>query len=576
MKIVKVVLTLFFCTTYLACAQDKPNVLLIITDDQGWGDVAFHNNTDIDTPFLNDLASKSVQFKRFYVSPVCAPTRASVLTGKYHLNTGVSWVTHRKEVMRNDEHTLAELLGEQGYNTGLFGKWHNGKQYPHDPIGQGFSTFFGFSEGHLNNYYDTDVQSQHQKVSTKGYFPDVMTQKAIDFMRTSKDPFFCYVAFNTPHGPFQVDDTLFNKYANKGFDNKTAAVYGMVENLDQNIGKLLNTLKELDQLNNTIIIFMTDNGPNGIRYNGGFKGKKAEVDEGGVRVPFLLRYDAAKWTRKAVHDMAAHIDIYPTIASLCGIDISDKSTIDGINLSPLLSNKATTITDRKIYTHQVIRDIDTIPGAVRTNQYLLTIKKSELALFDMNKDPFQKNDISQDNLLLVDSLKNAYNTWFNKSNILSQSMIPIQVGHHNIPYVEFPAPDALSYTNTKFMGGYGWAHDYFTNFENESVIHWKIKTVKPARYDIYAEIETNGKKAVDFMIRVSQDTLKTLIDKKYVAKQIQSPDRHPRGGVFEWKWEKVKLGTLVFNETDDQLIIDISNGKSGGLKLKSIELHLTD
>ncbi|GAF95371.1 unnamed protein product, partial [marine sediment metagenome] len=207
----------------------RPNVLLIMTDDQGWGDVRSHGNDKIDTPVQDALAAQAARFGRFYVSPVCAPTRASLLTGRYHLRTGTAWVTRGLETMRSEEVTLAEILKQAGYATGCFGKWHNGAHYPHHPNGQGFDEFLGFCAGHWNNYFDTRLEYNSETVTTGGFITDVLTDAAMAFIEKHKDhPFFCYLPYNAPHGPFQVPDRYFDKYKKRGLDDKTAAVYGMV------------------------------------------------------------------------------------------------------------------------------------------------------------------------------------------------------------------------------------------------------------------------------------------------------------------------------------------------------------
>jgi len=260
-KVASVFASLFLLLVLFGCSNNQvnhpPNVLIIITDDQGWGDVGVHGNDSISTPVLDQLALESVSFDRFYVSPVCAPTRASLLTGRYHLRTGTSWVTHRLEVMRSNEYTLAESLRDHGYVTACIGKWHNGSQYPNDPMGQGFDEFIGFKAGHWNNYFNTTLEHNNNPIKTEGYIADVLTGHAIDFIRNnSQNPFLCYLSYNTPHGPFQVPDKYFNKYKESGFDDKTACIYGMCENIDDNVGRVLSELDNLDLRDNTIVIFL--------------------------------------------------------------------------------------------------------------------------------------------------------------------------------------------------------------------------------------------------------------------------------------------------------------------------------
>ena len=292
LKILSIVCSVvYFILVSCSKTEDPPNIVIILTDDQGWGDIASHGNPDIDTPHLDQLASGGARFDRFFVNPVCAPTRASLLTGRDHLKTGTQWVTYGLENMNAEEVTFGEIFKKAGYQTGLFGKWHNGSHYPMDPKGQGFDTFFGFKMGHLNNYFDTELEYNGTMVKTDGFITDVLTDSALAFIeRNQNTPFLAYIPYNAPHSPFQVPDRYFVKYKAQRLDDKNASVYGMVENIDDNIGRVVSKLDELGISDKTIVIFLTDNGPNGgNRFNGNMKGWKAKVDEGGVRVPFFLK-----------------------------------------------------------------------------------------------------------------------------------------------------------------------------------------------------------------------------------------------------------------------------------------------
>jgi arylsulfatase A-like enzyme len=310
----RIILIGIFCLTLFSCQKkevQKPNVLFIITDDQGWGDMRSHGNDIIETPVLDQLAKDGAEFERFYVSPLCAPTRASLLTGRYHLKTGTTSVSKGLEIMDTEETTMAEVFKANGYATGIFGKWHNGSHYPNRPTEQGFDEFIGFCAGHWTNYFDTKLDSGYTEIQSKGFITDYLADKAIDFIDRKKDePFFCYVPFNAPHGPFQVPDKYFDKYKAKGLDDRLAAIYGMVENVDDNIARLLAKLESEGLSENTIIVFMTDNGPNGIRYNGHMKGVKGHVDEGGVRVPAIIKWPGKIEAGKVIKSLAAHMTGY--------------------------------------------------------------------------------------------------------------------------------------------------------------------------------------------------------------------------------------------------------------------------
>src|SRR5262245_53285222 len=323
-----------------SAAAGRPNVLLILTDDQGYGDFSRHGNPHLQTPELDRFSEGAVRFERFFVSPLCAPTRAALLTGRYSQRTGVWGVTHSKEAMRPEEVTLAEALRAAGYRTGCFGKWHNGEQYPYTPGGQGFDEFFGFHNGHWNNYFDAELLRGTKFEKTRGYITDVLTDEALRFLdKNRSNPFFCYVAYTAPHSPFQVPDKYFNTYKKKGLDDTLACVYGMCANIDDNVGRLLSKLDQLKLRDNTIVLFLTDNGANTDRYNAGMRGRKGSVHEGGSRVPLFVQWPGHLKAR-VVQEIAAHIDLYPTLLDLCGVTAPKGPPVDGVSLRPLLEGKS--------------------------------------------------------------------------------------------------------------------------------------------------------------------------------------------------------------------------------------------
>ena len=394
--------------------RDHPNILLIMSDDQGWGDLHRHGNEAIHTPVLDALAQESVRFDRFFVSPVCAPTRASLLTGRDYLRTNTHAVTGRGVAMRSEEVTLAKIVQAAGYRTGIFGKWHNGEQYPHHPLGQGFDEFLGFCGGHWNRYVDPTLEHNGQTKEYEGYITDVLTDAAIDFMRASQETsFFCYVPYNVPHAPFQVADRYFDKYRQMGFDDKTAAVYGMIENMDENIGRLLHTLDTLQQSNHTIVVFLTDNGPNGQRYNGNMKGIKASVDEGGVRVPCFIRYPNQLARDTTVTAIAAHVDLLPTLVELAGMAVPDTLALDGRSLVPLLTGTEVDWPKRTLFTHFSGKSVTREPGGVRTEKHRLVMPRDgPPQLYNMSQDPGQANDIALQQPVITDSLVQKYRSWY--------------------------------------------------------------------------------------------------------------------------------------------------------------------
>ncbi|MDH3585204.1 MAG: arylsulfatase, partial [Phycisphaerae bacterium] len=309
----------------VVAADRRSNVLLIMTDDQGFGDVRSHGNPQIDTPSQDRIAAEGARFDRFFVSPVCAPTRASLLTGRYHLRTGVHGVTRAAETMRSSEVTLAEILKANGYATGCFGKWHNGAHYPQHPNGQGFDEFVGFCAGHWNNYFDTHLEHNGVPIRTKGYITDVITDKAVDFIAKNRSQsWLCYVPYNAPHTPWQVPDRYYNKYKQRGIQDEPAlCAYAMVESIDDNIGRLLGTLEKLDLAKDTIVVFLTDNGANSKRFNAGMKGRKGSLHEGGTRVPLFVRFPGRIPAGHVVKPITAHIDLLPTLVELAGVQMPE-------------------------------------------------------------------------------------------------------------------------------------------------------------------------------------------------------------------------------------------------------------
>lgn len=526
--------------------KQKPNVLIIMTDDQGWGDLGYHGNDTIETPALDKLFAESVRFHRFYVSPVSAPTRASLLTGRYHLRTGTNGVTRRREVVRANETNIAEILKENGYTTACFGKWHNGAQYPNNPNGQGFDEFLGFCAGHWNNYFDTKLQHNEKQVATKGYLPDVLTDSTIQFVKNAKQPFFCYLAYNTPHSPFQVPDKYFDKYKQKGLDDKNACVYGMCGNIDDNIHRILQTLKQSDIEKHTIVIFLTDNGPNGHRYNGGMKGIKGSVHEGGVRVPMCIRYPEKLTKPQTINQFAAHIDILPTILKLCEIPRPENIVFDGKDLTPLLLNSDTTWCDRKFFSHHVCNTMDTIPAAVRTQQYLLTLYPHDTALYDLQTDLLQKKDISEEKPDITQSLLHDFITWYARvtENGLQKQAIP--VGYTEFPVTMLDAPEAEITGELQYKGKYGWANDWIINWINTNdSISWQLNIANAGSYTfslLYACTPSQTGSVIQ--LHTNNGLLERHVNEAHKADTIFSPDRVARKEVYERNWGELQMGTV--------------------------------
>lgn len=567
-------------------AADPPNVLLIITDDQGWGDVHSHGNPQLDTPVMDRLGNEGIRFERFFVSPVCAPTRAALLTGRYALRTGTHGVTRSRETMRTEEVTLAEVFKSAGYATGAFGKWHNGAHHPHDPNGQGFDEFLGFTAGHWNNYFDTHLWHNGRRVKRKGYINDVLTDAAIGFMtQQAGRPFFAYVPYNTPHSPFQVPDRYFDKYQARGFDDKNAAVYGMVENLDDNIGRLLSSLDSLGVSENTIVIFVGDNGPNGDdRYNGHMRGAKGSLHEGGVRVPFFIRWPGGLPAGHVVRHIAAHIDVLPTLIELTGIDAPETLPLDGQSLVPLLKGTASQWPARTLFTHRSWGgSVDLLPGAVRTPRWRAVNTGDGWMLFDMYLDPGQESDVAALHPALTDSLADRFTAWFTDVSAGGFAPIPAPVGHPARPETILPGHEATLHPENgagiSYKVSSGWANDWVTNWTDpEAYPTWDIDVRRPGRYRVAVMYtSTPAQVGTALTVSVGEAVVQGTIDQAHDPPYAFSPDRIYRKEVFEKDWAPLTLGTVTLPSGRAQVAVRVTALPAGfAPDLKAVHLTRID
>lgn len=537
----------------LACAPGddkvqriKPNVILILSDDQGWGDLQSHGNPYLATPALDRLAEEGARFERFYVSPLCAPTRASLLTGRYERRTGTSWVSKGLENFHPEEVTLAELFQQGGYATSCFGKWHNGSHWPYHPNRQGFDRFIGFCGGHWSNYFDTELEFNGEPYPTTGYITDVLTDAAIRFIHENNDePYFCYLAYNVPHSPFQVPDEWYNRYATAGLEAKDACVYAMVENMDWNIGRLLSALDSTGQAENTIVIFLSDNGPNGNRYNGGMRGVKGSIDEGGVRVPFIIRWPGAIPAGRLIPDPAAHIDLMPTLASFCALEHPDPASLDGISLDSLLRFPGAQLPERFIFTHRSLETPDE-SGAVRDRQYRLVLSGNDTLLYDMIDDPGQHRNVANYHRDIVRSMAEAYAVWHAGVVRDYRPATEIRLGFPDQVHAELPAHEADFGGGIRFMEGHGWAHDWLTNWRSPGdSIFWQVQVEQAGRYRLEMLYSCpTGQEGSVIRATAGGQALEAVLNEPFDLPFLPSPDRVQRIEVYEKPWARLELGDL--------------------------------
>jgi arylsulfatase A-like enzyme len=426
----------------------KPNVVIILADDQGWGDLSVNGNTNLKTPNIDSLAKDGAKFDRFFVQPVCSPTRAEFLTGRWHPRCGVSGVSTGKERLNLDEKTIADAFKAGGYATGCFGKWHNGSQWPYHPNARGFQEYYGFTSGHWGEYFDAPLDHNGKDVKGKGYLADDLTDHAIAFLKknaASGRPSFCYLAFNTPHSPMQVPDKYWKKFEKADLKlrgtareeiNHTRAALAMCENLDDNVGRVLAALKEGKLEENTIVLYFSDNGPNGPRWNGGMKGHKGSTDEGGVRSPLFVRWKGKVKAGSEVRPVAATVDLYPTLIDLAGIKRVGEKPFDGISLAPWLVGKGAATPTRVLLQHWAGK------VSARDQRFRLDATGN---LYDLEKDPGQTRDVSAAHPLFEKSLEQAVQRYRRRvlRELPKEDTRPFPVGYTQMPRTVLPARDGV-------------------------------------------------------------------------------------------------------------------------------------
>ena len=531
--------------------QKQPNVLIILTDDQGWGDVGIHGNPLINTPTLDKLYERSAVLNHFYVCPLSATSRASLLTGRYHLRTWVSHVDRGLENMNPDETTIAEAFKASGYQTGCFGKWHNGAYYPYTPNGQGFDEFVGFSDGLTLNYFDPLLQRNDVWGREKGFITDIFTDNAIRFIEKNRDkPFLCYIPYNAPHAPYQVPDEYFDRYAGLTANNQRdrdvlASVYAMVENIDYNISRILDKLDELNLAENTIVVFMSDNGPTTVqRYNGGMRGQKSTVYEGGIRVPCFISWKG-KIDHRLIEAPTSVIDIMPTLLGLCGItDYQTAFPIDGIDLKDLINGKTDRLPEeRMIFTHVWGGQLAPYVGSVRTNDYRLSVFRDRAELYHIKDDPGESNNLYGRDAQRAKTLHEAYLKWFDDAsqNVKLDPLVP--VGYDEARTVRIQAPEGKMHGQLAYYSripNRSWAH----HFESpDDYLTFELDAVRTGDYEIAVEYSQPDAGFPMLVAECGTSVVKAGLP-QYRADSIPSPDRVLRWQAHEKNWGMQSIGVV--------------------------------
>ena len=428
----------------------QPNIILIITDDQGYAPIGRHGHPWIRTPNLDALHDSSTRFTRFLVSPTCSPTRSALMTGRHSMRNGVTHTILERERLTLNAVTLPQVLGKAGYRSGIFGKWHLGDEEPYQPHQRGFTEAFIHGAGGIgqsydcscadvpnNSYFDPVIRHNGRFVKTSGFCTDVFFSAAtrwIDQARSQQQPFFACIATNAPHGPYLAPEFAKKRFLDCGFGDEQAAFYGMIENIDENVGRLMSQLELWRLMEDTVVIFMSDNGMTGggsgktgvamgkadagspmFPFNAGMRGLKGSTDEGGVRVPFFVRWDGHWPAGRNIDRIAADIDVLPTLAFLAGAELPENQ-VEGRSLLPLLEEPSPEWTDRFLFTHAgrwptgaEPNDFQWTTFGVR-NQRFRFVNNSEL--FDMEADPGQTVNVIDNHPVLVEAMRAEYDAWW--------------------------------------------------------------------------------------------------------------------------------------------------------------------
>ena len=537
-----VLLNAALTSSSIASAAEKPlHIIVIMTDDQGGWDYGFMGNQILDTPNLDAMASRSARLSRFYVSPVCAPTRASLFTGRYNYRTRAIDTYAGHSSMEPNEVTLAEVLGDSGYTSGLFGKWHLGDSYPMRPQDQGFDEVLMHLGGGIGQpsdpigaegkYTDPTLFHNGDEVLMKGYITDIIFDKAADFIAKNvknNQASFTYIATNAPHSPYHdVPEALLKKYQGKDVastlvrqeDKKnekmvdnTTRVYAMVENIDDNVGLLFQRLKDIGAFENTLVLFLNDNGPNTRRYVGDASEKKTEIGDGGIRSPLLAHWPARLKAGTVNDRIAAHYDLFPTILSAAGVALPEHK-IDGVNILPLLENSSANMAeswpDRKLYLqwHRGASAHLHEHAAVIGQTHKMSYKRQEgiARLYNLLTDPGEHKDLAKQKPVILAEFVAAYEAWFKdvgSTRADNYAAPKIHVGNKAEPRTRLTRQDWINLEGTT----YGWDPE-------TSIGSWPVVFDRPGSYNftVYAR-DGLSDQPTDLMFSIAGQNLSAKLD----------------------------------------------------------------
>ena len=474
------------------CSQERPNVVFVITDDQGKNDLSCMGNPHIKTPHLDRFYNDAVRLTNYHVSTTCAPSRGSIMTGRHTNRLNVFHTISGRSLLFEDEQILPQVFAQHGYTNGMFGKWHLGDNYPFRPEDRGFHEVVRHGGGGIcqgpdywgNDYFDDTYWHNGEMEQYEGYCTDVFFSEALEFIEDNKDdPFFCYISTNAPHGPLNVPEDYYNLYKdNQNIEDRYKKFYGMITNVDDNFKKLEDKLDELNLTDNTILIFTTDNGTAGGNnvFDAGMKGGKVSIYEGGHRVPMFIRWPDGKLTGgKDIDHLVAHYDLLPTFVDMFGFDFNPTKKLDGKSLKPLLYEEKPDWPNRILY-----MDTQRKQNLVKYKDYTVMDDNWRLVngdqLYDMNTDLAQNNNVINQHPETAARLAEGYENWW--SSIMSEEP------NQRYAYIKVGSPKenpSRISSHDMMIGRHGsvWHQHGAVNATN-NIGRWKIEFVEDGEYAI--------------------------------------------------------------------------------------------
>lgn len=595
---------IIFVFIYTSCKQSgnrskqSPNVILILADDLGYDDIGLHGNSVIETPNLNKLGKQSVRFDNFHVSSVSAPTRAALLTGRNFLRTGVSGVHAGRDYINLDETLISEVFQQNGYKTGMWGKWHSGKANGYFPWDRGFDEAY---YSLLYNYFDNTGLFNGKHVQQKGFTTNAITDMALQFIEKNKDePFFAYIPHLAPHNPWRAPEQNIQKYIDKGLSAPMATLYGMIDNLDFNIGRVIDKVHELDIADNTIIIFLSDNGPNRNSYRfgltaeeweqrnvNGFRGQKGNNWQNGIKSPLFVYYPD-KFDANKVLDFVKVEDLFPTLLKLANIPIPENLKLDGQSLIPALNGNAlpkdpvfvshfspkgdtsfNNLLDKwgnniplsKEFKSTFKPENQRLALLKQPYKYLQNEKDGQAEVYDIINNPQEKDRQIIENDSLTNSIKTELHSWFNEILASNSFAMPtFQIGYNKRKFSQVFAYAPIE-TSATIMN----MDLYSANWQKKGdFAKYKINVVTPGKYEIFL---------IHKIAKFGDLTFKASTENAQISSQLTDSGSREFGTMLEGEsayWEnfdhintfkkdiiKSSLGTLQLNNDDKLLTLEI-------------------